>query len=78
MRRLLLLALLVTACGSRPERAAPARDIPVRNLLLITIDTLRADRVGAYGYAAARTPALDALARDGVRFDRAYARRRSR
>jgi arylsulfatase A-like enzyme/Tfp pilus assembly protein PilF len=33
----------------------------------VTIDTLRADRVGAYGYALARTPALDGLARDGVR-----------
>jgi choline-sulfatase len=41
--------------------------------VLITIDTLRADRVGAYGYATARTPALDGLARAGVRFDRAYA-----
>ncbi len=43
------------------------------NVLLVTIDTLRADRVGAYGYRAARTPALDALARTGTRFDRAYA-----
>jgi arylsulfatase A-like enzyme len=42
-------------------------------VLLVTIDTLRADRVGAYGYAAARTPALDRLARDGVRFEHAYA-----
>ncbi len=40
---------------------------------MITIDTLRADRVGAYGYAAARTAALDGLARDGVLFTRAYA-----
>lgn len=37
-------------------------------MLLITIDTLRADRVGAYGHKAARTPALDALAARGVRF----------
>ncbi|MGE0454562.1 MAG: sulfatase-like hydrolase/transferase [Vicinamibacteria bacterium] len=36
------------------------------NLLLVTIDTLRADRVGAYGYAGARTEALDRLAREGV------------
>ncbi len=46
---------------------------PVSSLLLITIDTLRADRVGAYGHAAARTPVMDAIARDGVRFDRALA-----
>lgn len=36
------------------------------------MDTLRADRVGAYGDAAARTPAMDALAAQGVRFERAY------
>jgi arylsulfatase A-like enzyme/Flp pilus assembly protein TadD len=44
-----------------------------RGVLVITIDTLRADHVGAYGYTAAKTPALDRLARDGIRFDRAYA-----
>src|SRR5262245_48196499 len=38
------------------------------NVLLITIDTLRADRVGSYGYAAAQTPAIDALAARGLRF----------
>ena len=43
------------------------------NVLLITLDTVRADRIGAYGYAAAKTPNLDALARDGVRFDDAVA-----
>lgn len=44
-----------------------------RNLVLVTIDTLRADHVGVYGYAANTTPALDRLARAGVRFDHAYA-----
>ena len=39
-----------------------------RNVLLITIDTLRADHLGSYGYAQGRTPVLDALARRGVRF----------
>lgn len=39
------------------------------SVLLITLDTVRADRLGAYGYAAARTPHLDGLARSGVRFD---------
>jgi arylsulfatase A-like enzyme/Flp pilus assembly protein TadD len=38
------------------------------NVVLITIDTLRADRVGCYGYKPARTPTLDALAREGVWF----------
>ncbi len=38
------------------------------NVVLITIDTVRADRVGCYGYRQARTPNLDALARGGVLF----------
>ena len=42
-------------------------------MLLVTIDTLRADHVGAYGATTARTPALDTLAREGARFDRAWA-----
>jgi arylsulfatase A-like enzyme len=38
------------------------------NVVLITIDTVRADRVGCYGYRQARTPNLDALAREGILF----------
>ena len=38
------------------------------NLLLVTLDTTRADRLGSYGYARAVTPALDALAARGIRF----------
>ncbi|MGH2460452.1 MAG: sulfatase-like hydrolase/transferase, partial [Chloroflexota bacterium] len=41
------------------------------NVLLVTIDTLRSDRLGAYGFGQAHTPVLDQMARDGVRFDRA-------
>jgi arylsulfatase A-like enzyme/Tfp pilus assembly protein PilF len=41
---------------------------PPPNVLLITIDTVRADRLGAYGYAKGATPAMDRLAREGVRF----------
>src|SRR5438132_9239882 len=41
------------------------------NLLLITIDTLRADHVGAYGATSAETPTLDSLAVRGTRFARA-------
>lgn len=43
------------------------------NVLLVTLDTTRADHLGAYGYAAARTPTLDRLAKDGVLFERAVA-----
>jgi choline-sulfatase len=38
------------------------------NVLLVTLDTTRADRIGAYGYTLADTPVLDRLAREGVRF----------
>src|SRR5437870_4411846 len=41
------------------------------NVFLITIDTLRADHVHCYGYEKIQTPALDALAADGVRFTQA-------
>jgi arylsulfatase A-like enzyme/tetratricopeptide (TPR) repeat protein len=41
------------------------------NVLLITLDTTRADRIGAYGYKLARTPRLDKLASEGVRAARA-------
>jgi len=53
--------------------AAPQVPAHARNVVLITIDTLRADHVGAYGYVRARTPALDALAAGGAMFERAYA-----
>jgi arylsulfatase A-like enzyme len=40
-------------------------------VVLVTIDTLRADRLGAYGHAAADTPRFDAMASEGVLFDQA-------
>ncbi|HMA53724.1 MAG TPA: sulfatase-like hydrolase/transferase [Acidobacteriota bacterium] len=43
------------------------------NLLLITLDTTRADHLGCYGYAQASTPNLDRLAGEGIRFARVYA-----
>jgi arylsulfatase A-like enzyme/Flp pilus assembly protein TadD len=42
------------------------------NLLLITVDTLRADRLGAYGWEPARTPVMDRLAAEGIRFENAF------
>jgi len=42
------------------------------NVLLITLDTTRADRIGAYGWGKAKTPNIDALAAGGVRFANAY------
>jgi arylsulfatase A-like enzyme/Tfp pilus assembly protein PilF len=51
------------------QAVLPAR--APRNLLIVTLDTLRADHLGSYGYAAAQTPRLDALARSGLRFTQA-------
>jgi len=68
---LVVLLIVVGASCAAPARiptAAPARDA---NLLLVTLDTVRADRLGAYGYAGAETPALDRLAAGGVRFTEA-------
>jgi arylsulfatase A-like enzyme/Flp pilus assembly protein TadD len=57
----------------RSESSTPAlRQIPGANVLLVTIDTLRADAPSSYGGPAA-TPALDRLAADGVRFAFAHA-----
>lgn len=64
----LLLALLgvVTAIGC----GAPESD--KTSIVLITLDTLRADHLGTYGYARARTPNLDAFADMALRYDNAY------
>ena len=46
----------------------------IRNVLFISIDTCRADRLSCYGYRHASTPNVDAVARDGVLFQRAWCR----
>ena len=53
----------------RTRSAVPAGDGP---LVLISIDTLRADRLPAYGYKGTRTPQIDRLVADGVLFEQAY------
>jgi choline-sulfatase len=52
-------------------QAAPPKNIPP-NVFLVTIDTLRADHVHCYGYESVETPAIDALAKEGVRFTQAF------
>src|SRR6266536_4613756 len=60
--------------GCRQPPVAPASGaLRGANVLLITIDTLRADHVGAYGNRLGLTPTLDRLASEGLRFERAYA-----
>lgn len=74
----LITALPTAGCG-RSDAPAPAASAPAavaatpRHLVLVTVDTLRADRVGAYGYTPAATPTLDALATAGRRMTRAWA-----
>ena len=50
----------------------PAGATELPNVLLISVDTLRADHVSSYGYHLRTTPNIDRLAAEGVRFDRAY------
>lgn len=63
--------LLLLACAPEPPPPSPAPSRP--DVLLVTIDTLRADRVGAYGDDKAATPVIDALASRGVLFREAHA-----
>ncbi len=69
--RLLLscaLALAATACGADAPDVAPRGPI-----IVIAIDTLRADHLGLYGYERDTSPRLDALADEGVVFEHAFA-----
>ncbi len=63
---LFLTLLFLAGCGGGGPRAG-------QNLLLITVDTLRADHVGAYGYSSAKTPNIDELATEGVLFEQSLA-----
>jgi choline-sulfatase len=69
-RRVLVLGVagltggLVSSCG--PRRPS------IRNVLLISIDTLRADHLSSYGFPRPTTPHIDAVAREGVRFKNVY------
>ena len=68
-RAILLLAVLACAAGCGPSRPSPS---PTRNVLLIVADTLRADRLGCYGYERDTSPTIDALAEEGVLYERCY------
>ena len=59
-------ALIVASCTSEPAAA------PRPNVLLVSIDTLRADHLSSYGYERETSPNLDALARRGARFERTF------
>ena len=71
MRVLKILILCCAVIGaSRAQVASQKPSSP--DVYLVTIDTLRADHVHCYGYERVQTPALDGLAKDGVRFAEAF------
>jgi len=80
LRRAAPLALLLLACLACEGDHNPASDwgdsqaLSFRgaHLLLVSVDTLRADRLGCYGYERGTTPVLDALAAEAVLFEQAY------
>jgi len=68
--RALPLTLVLTACTSDD---VPRRALILPDLVLVVIDTLRADHLGAYGYDRDTSPHIDALATQGAWYHRAYA-----
>ena len=73
---------LPVAAGQAADTPPEATAVPAGprrpNVLMITVSSLRADHLGAYGYEKARTPSIDALARRGVRFDNALSQQPDR
>ena len=66
--RILFLVTVLSAASVVAQEAAK----PQPNVVLITIDTLRADHLGCYGYKQVKTPNIDGLAADGALFTRAF------
>jgi arylsulfatase A-like enzyme len=67
-----LLVLLATAAASSSTRGAEPEQENL-NVLLISIDTIRPDRLSCYGSKFVQTPHIDALAQKGALFERAFA-----
>ena len=65
----LCVLLVLSACGGGSGEPGPYKQPPI---ILISVDTLRSDRLPAYGYGKVETPAIDALRQDSVLFERAY------
>ena len=68
-----LIVILIAAAGIWFYLAQKNKAEPPRNVILITIDTLRADHLGAYGYGLAQTPNIDRMAAEGAQFLQATA-----
>ena len=69
LRASLLLSLFLSSCSSSEPESDPA---PPKHVVLIVVDTLRADHLSSYGYELPTSPHLDQLTEDGVRFERAF------
>lgn len=64
---------LAGACEKSTSETERNKPLPAGpSVLLITLDTTRADRLGCYGHEQAKTPALDSIAQVGVRFEQAF------
>ena len=66
-----LLLAWASARAGLPVAETPAREARPTSVLLVVVDTLRADHLGSYGYFRATSPRMDALAAEGVRFAQA-------
>ncbi len=70
----LLLALVFVSLSScKDKKALETPRFPKAPVVLISVDTLRSDRLPMYGYKGVETPALDALRKDSILFEKAYA-----
>lgn len=68
----LLAGILAAGSACRGTPSSSTGPFPAAPVILISVDTLRADHVGAYGAKEASTPRIDALAREGIAFEDAY------
>ncbi len=68
---LLFMTILCAACHGPSGEGLSGR-YPRHNIVLVTVDTLRADHLGAYGYPRRTSPTLDAIAKEGILFEQAF------
>ena len=71
--RYAMIPCLIALAGCTPGAPGPEATPSAPNILLITVDTLRADHLGCYGYFRDTSPSIDRLAAESVLFERAYA-----
>src|SRR3990167_932460 len=66
-----IISILVCLAWTLACEITPVSAATQPNIILIIIDTLRSDHLGCYGYRRSTSPAMDAIAAEGVRFDQA-------